>query len=59
MNNMVAWKFKCLGGGYRFKAVEPIKLYEANTKCSMCDSKNFEKKIVNVASSKEETKWES
>lgn len=43
---MIHWKFKCLKCGYEFKAIEPQELYESYTKCLMCDSKKFVKKVL-------------
>lgn len=43
---MIHWKFRCLKCNYRFNAIEPKKLYNAYTKCAMCGSKEFEKKVL-------------
>jgi len=43
---MITWKFKCLNCNYKFSAIEPVELYEAYNKCSMCGSVEFEKGVV-------------
>lgn len=43
---MLAWKFKCLKCNYKFTATTDIKTYEAHTYCVMCESTEFEKKVV-------------
>lgn len=46
IEGMLTWKFKCLLCNYKFRATMPQKFYDEYTKCAMCNSKEFEKKVI-------------
>jgi len=46
IREMVHWKFKCLKCGHRFRAMEPMELYEAYNECATCGSRDIEKSMT-------------
>jgi predicted nucleic-acid-binding Zn-ribbon protein len=43
---LIRWKFKCLKCGYRYQASMPKRIFNEETECIKCGSKEFEKKVL-------------